>query len=60
MRFCLVSCVFLMLPTFGLAAEVDVWPGEGALSAAIAKAADGDTFVCGQAPIARIWCWTDL
>jgi nitrous oxidase accessory protein len=38
----LILCLFLMLPTFGLAAEVDVSPGDGALAAAIANAADGD------------------
>jgi nitrous oxidase accessory protein len=42
MGFHLASCVLLMLPTFGLAAEVDVWPGDGGLGAAIARAADGD------------------
>ena len=39
---CLASCVLLLLPTLGLAAELDVQPGDGAVSAAIAKAADGD------------------
>jgi nitrous oxidase accessory protein len=42
MRFRLASCVLLMLPTFGLAAEVDVKPGDGALLAAVVNAADGD------------------
>jgi nitrous oxidase accessory protein len=43
MRLGPISFVLLMLPTFGLAAEVDVKPGDGALQAAITSAADGDT-----------------
>ncbi len=42
MRFRLVICALILLPTLGLAAEVDVQPGDGAISAAIANAADGD------------------
>ena len=47
MRFRLAIGVLLALPTFGLANEVDVRPGEGAVSAAIAMAADGD--------VLRLW-----
>lgn len=42
MRHWLASCVLLLLPAFGLAAEIDVGPDEGAMAGAVAMAASGD------------------